>query len=136
MALAKCPRCDIMFNKLNSAVCPKCLPEEEEEYDKIRDIISGNEEWTAEALAETAGVQHSVVLRMLEQGIIANISIESIRCGRCGAPAISASKKLCQECLGDLDKQMAAAARSIKSALAAGSKGAESVRSALDSKRR
>ena len=81
------------------------------------------------------------VLRLIEQGAITCVSAlegHSIRCGRCGAPAISASKKLCQACLEKLNAQVAVAQRTIrlgeKKQVEVG-QFHENVRQALDSKR-
>jgi ribosomal protein L37E len=52
---------------------------------------------------------------MLEMGELTNVGLgEQPRCGRCGAPAISVSKKLCQGCLEKLNAEMAQAQRTIK----------------------
>lgn len=114
MPLAKCARCEKMFDKTTSVVCPKCQPSEDADYDKIRRVLDASPNLNAEQVSEAAEVQLAVVLRMLDEGFLANATIGQIKCGRCGAPAISASKKLCQACLEKLNAQVATAQAKIK----------------------
>lgn len=114
MPLAKCARCEKMFDKQASVVCPRCQSAEDADYDKIRRVLDDSPNMNAEQVAQTANVELSVVLRMLDEGFLANATIGQIKCGRCGAPAISASKKLCQACLEKLNAQVATAQAKIK----------------------
>ena len=115
MALAACPRCKKIFDKARSAVCNRCQDAEDDDFDKIRTVLDLNPNLNAEQVAEEAQVSVDCVMRMLEEGLIANVNLsEQIKCGRCGAPAISLSKKLCQSCLEALNAQMAQAQSKIK----------------------
>ncbi len=141
MPLAKCPRCNKMFNKMHSIVCSGCQTAEDSDSDLVRETLEENPNLNAEQVAEITGVDIQVVLRLIEQGAITCVSAlegHSIRCGRCGAPAISASKKLCQACLEKLNAQVAVAQRTIrlgeKKQVEVG-QFHENVRQALDSKR-
>ncbi len=72
---------------------------------------------SADEVATEADVAVAVVNRMLDAGTIERIGaveLEGITCGRCGAPAISASKKLCEGCLAKLNKEMAQEQANIK----------------------
>lgn len=117
MPLSKCPRCNKMFNKIHSAVCPACQKSEESDADAVRKTLQENPNLNAEQVAEITGVEIQVVLRLIEQGAIACVTElegNAVRCGRCGAPAISASKRLCQACLEKLNVQVAMAQRSVR----------------------
>jgi len=115
MPLATCVRCHKMFSKVDSPVCLKCQPEEEADYEKVRDALDKDQSLTAEQVAEATQVELEVVERMLDQGLIASvIGAEPPMCGRCGAPAISMSKKLCQACLEKLNAEVAMAQRSVR----------------------
>lgn len=115
MPLAKCPRCKKMFNKADAAVCTGCMTEEREDQDKVRAILDKNPNMNAESISIKADVHIDVVNRMLEMGELTSVGLgEQPRCGRCGAPAISVSKKLCQGCLEKLNAEMAQAQRTIK----------------------
>jgi len=115
MPLATCPRCKKMFNKMKASVCPKCQEAENADYDSIRSVLDAKPSLNAEQVAAEAEVEVQVVTRMLDDGLIANISLsDQVKCGRCGAPAISRSKKLCQACLEKLNAQVAQAQAQMK----------------------
>ncbi len=117
MPLATCLRCKQMFNKVQSAVCTACQDAEDAEFEKIRQVIEKNENLNVEEVAEAAEVDIPVVRRMVEGGLVKQVAAmdgEVTRCGQCGAPAISTSKKLCQVCLDKLNTQMTKAQAQIK----------------------
>ena len=139
MPLAKCERCDELFDKVQGAVCTSCMPDEEAEFDMIRDCLQEHPDMSAEGLAELAGVELKVVKRMLDQGLISSTAGSSeATCGRCGAPAISQTKKLCHSCLEDLNRGVAKQRKNIalgtKKEAEVGEYG--SVRQMLEQKRR
>jgi NMD protein affecting ribosome stability and mRNA decay len=105
-----------MYTKqAEESVCPRCQPEEDQDFESIRDALQGNPSMTAEQLAESTGVDLDCVLRCIESGRIQSVSSSnSIRCGKCGSPAISLSKKLCEKCLNELSQQVAKVQSSIR----------------------
>ncbi len=109
MGMIKCARCKNTFEKIRSKVCPMCLDDEDADFEKIRSALHDQPNMTLTQVAEAADVTRECVLRMLDEGMISNVKLDddSIRCGMCGARAISATKKLCAKCLEKLDKQMA-----------------------------
>lgn len=118
--LAKCARCDKLFNKVVSEVCNNCQPEEDRDFNRIQDVLCREAHLNAEEVATEAGVGLDCVLRMLREGRIDNVSHESnANCGRCGAPAISTAKRLCQRCLVNLDRECAQAIFDLRQRLAA-----------------
>jgi ribosomal protein L37E len=114
MALSKCARCKRVFTKVRSPICPNCEPDEEQDYEKARDSLQETPNQNPEELAESSGVELECILRLLEAGRIAAAPYENVRCGRCGAPAISISKKLCEACLQRLNQELASAQSKIK----------------------
>jgi ribosomal protein L37E len=114
MALEKCVRCGKLFTKMRIAVCPKCEPDEERDYEKARESLQEAPNQNPEQLAESTGIDLECILRLLEDGRIATAPDEKIRCGRCGAPAISYSKKLCEGCLQRLNQELASAQSKIR----------------------
>ena len=116
MPLATCERCNKMFSKTgDDPICPKCRPEEDEDYERIRDSLQDNPNQTAEQVSEGTGVELTCVLRCIETGRIQNIATSrEVRCGMCGSPAISLSKKLCQACLNKLTQDVAKAQSRIR----------------------
>ena len=55
-------------------------------------------------------------MRLVAEGRIATLPDQQAKavCGRCGAPAISLSKRLCESCLQKLNSEVAKAQASIK----------------------
>lgn len=116
MPLASCARCGRMFNKTSISVCAVCLPDEEADRDKVREALAEDDSLNVEAVAEVTGVDLEVVQRMMKDGIItaATMDIGEVKCGRCGKPAISAAKRLCQECLDKMNQEVAQAQAKIQ----------------------
>lgn len=110
LTLAKCARCERLFPKLRSAVCVECQDDEDRDFEKIRDVLGASSGLSADQVAERAGVPLPCVLRLIKEGRIASVVPgEHVRCGRCGAQAISFSKRLCERCLMELDREFAQA---------------------------
>jgi len=135
MPLASCVRCKKMYNKVDIAVCNDCLPAEEEDRKKVEDVVAGDSSLTAEQVAKEAGVELAVVTRMMKDGMVAAVAEGSVVCGRCGAPAISATKRLCQSCLDKLNAEVLQAQRDIRPGSTRPKTGGN-VRSEFDQKRR
>lgn len=139
MPLTKCERCGALFNLVKTPICPDCIPEEDDDRDKVRDLLETEPHLNAERLAEEAEVDVKVVLRMVREGLITDVNPgNAVSCGRCGAPAISMSKKLCQSCLEKLDAQVASAAAKIRDSSGSGNPTDRlmGVRQTFDQKRR
>lgn len=140
MPLAKCIRCDNLFDKTKQPVCAACLPDEESDYETIRAVVDEHPDMSAEAVAELSDVGLQVVMRMLDQGLVTNTSQigGGAACGRCGSPAISASKKLCHACLEQLNQNVLKQKQDFntqkKKSVEVG--GASTVREMLEQKRR
>ena len=109
MPLASCPRCNRMFDKQKGqTVCEGCKEEEQADIERVAEYVSQHPDTSPQAVAEALGIDHQIVLRAIDEGRVAQVNIEDqVRCGRCGAPAISHSKKLREKCLAELDAQLA-----------------------------
>ena len=108
LKLAKCARCTKLFSKIHSEVCDSCQPDEDSDFNKIHEVISRRRGITASEVATEAEVPIDCVYRMLREGRIDNVeSDHGATCGRCGAPAISSTKRLCERCLIVLDRDCA-----------------------------
>lgn len=108
MPLAKCERCEKLFAKTDNAICPNCVPDEERDHEAVRSCLSEHPNLSADAISELTGVSVQCVLRMIDEGLVTNsIFTGAVKCGKCGAPAISASKRLCNGCLEDMNRRVA-----------------------------
>ncbi len=118
--LVQCPRCTRLFTRTDSSVCRACQPDEDVDFDRVRRVLENSSGLNAEQLAEEAEVTAACVLRLLEDGRLEGGAMgEPVLCGRCGAPAISASKRLCPSCLSQLDRECAETIRQMKADMAA-----------------
>jgi predicted amidophosphoribosyltransferase len=109
MPISNCVRCKKLFNRVQYPVCPACEPDEEADFAKVRQALIERPNQSAEEVAEETGVDLDCVLRLVDAGRIANVRLgEGVTCGRCGAPAISFSKRLCEACLKKLNMELAA----------------------------
>lgn len=121
MALTKCPRCEKLFNKsdyLQYPVCNACIDDEQKDYEKIRKILEENGNISAIEISEKSGIPLEVILRMCDQGWFETQEQgEFIYCGRCGGPAISRSKRLCESCLTQLQRECLKAINELRQVL-------------------
>ena len=108
MAIAKCARCGKPYDKIRSPVCEMCQPDEDADYVRVRDVLSEAPGLNAAQAASAADVTVACVLRMLDDGQIDNPeSLTPVSCGRCGAPAVSRTKRLCTRCIMALNQEFA-----------------------------
>lgn len=121
MALAKCPRCNKLFNKSPQSqylVCRNCEEEERNDFEKIKDLLHREGNLTAFQISEILEIPMDVILRMVEQGLIEQEDQDnSVYCGRCGKPAISRSKRLCESCLIELQRECVRAIQELRQSL-------------------
>lgn len=116
MPMAKCVRCKKLFNKEESPVCRECLPDEEADMQKVLDSLQEHPNQSVEEVSASTGVAVECVLRMVKEERVQNVATTetNVRCGKCGAPAISASKRLCEKCLAKLTTEIAVQQADIK----------------------
>lgn len=115
MAISRCPRCSKIFDSESGVVCQSCVDAEENDYDRVREVLQDRPNLTAEQVSDETGVDLPCVMRMINQGLVANASqLKGVKCGMCGAPAISISKKLCQACLEKLNAKLNKAQSKLK----------------------
>ncbi|MGC8737480.1 MAG: hypothetical protein ACP5UA_02400 [Candidatus Hydrogenedens sp.] len=121
MPLTKCPRCEKIFNKPENSqypVCNACIDDEQRDYEKIRKILEEYGNINATEISEKAEIPLDVILRMCDQGWFeTETQADSIYCGRCGAPAISATKRLCEACLIQLQRECLKAINELRQTL-------------------
>ena len=136
MPLSSCVRCKKIFNKTDVPVCADCLPAEEADRKKVEEVVAGDGSLTVEQVSKMAEVDVAVVSRMMKEGAVAAVTAGSVSCGRCGAPAISATKRLCQNCLDKLNAEVFQAQAEINSSKTQNRRPGGNVRSEFDQKRR
>lgn len=139
MPLAKCKRCETLFDKHEDPICADCEPLERADHEIVREYLIENPNATAEQISGNTDVGLKSVLRLIDSGAIASVNLSNARaqCGQCGAPAISLSKRLCTACLDKLEKKMLEVQRTIQQTHESNqSADTVRVRDVLDDKRR
>ncbi len=110
MALANCERCNGVFNKVGSGLCPACVEQEERDFQIVSEALREHPGQTVEELAESTGVGKRTILRLIKcERIASDAYLAGVKCGKCGAPAISISTKLCQRCAAEMSRAAAQA---------------------------
>jgi len=123
MALTNCERCNRVFNKLSSSLCPACVEEEEKDFHVVNEALRARPDQTIEELAETTGVSKKTILRLLkDERIASNANVVGVTCGKCGAPAISRSVRLCHKCAGQMARTVARACSDVQAGAQASDK--------------
>ncbi|MFC1737363.1 hypothetical protein ACFL1X_14720, partial [Candidatus Hydrogenedentota bacterium] len=100
----------------------------------VIDALRTTSGMTIDELMEETGVERKTIIRFLEEERITSDTVKSdVKCGKCGAPGISLTKKICAKCAAGLAKQ----ARSSQNALRSrASRASRSVMSEITEQRR
>ena len=134
--LAQCARCRRVFPVVRSPACPECQRDEDAEFDKIRDVLDYDSTLSPEETAEAAGVSVDCVLRIVDAGLVSDANVAEVpKCGRCGKPAISRSKRLCEDCVTKLDAQFTKAVGATRNTIRLRNEEAAGIREAVQQKR-
>jgi len=104
--VSNCPRCGRLFRKVRQNVCPSCVKEIDQEYEKVYKFMRKKENRSCNVhdLSEATGVSINQITMFILEG---RLSIEnnpnmSYPCRSCGGPIRSGS--ICEKCAGNLKK--------------------------------
>jgi flagellar operon protein (TIGR03826 family) len=104
--VANCPRCKALFRKVRQSVCPNCIKEIDQEYEKCYKYIRKKENrgCNIQELSEATGVSIQQITMFITEGRlnIDNNPNMSYACRSCGKPTRTGS--LCESCIGNLKK--------------------------------
>lgn len=108
--MRNCPRCGRIFVFRGREICPACVNEEEEQFERVRRFLRESPGATVEEVAEATGVPSELILSFLRQGrLIATDGLKgSLTCQRCGAPIDGGY--LCAACSRELAREVGRAA--------------------------
>ncbi|MDI6894283.1 MAG: hypothetical protein QME70_06705 [Bacillota bacterium] len=103
--MRNCPRCDRVFVFRGREICPSCVAEEEEQFERVRLFLRQSPGATLEEVEEATGAPSELILSFLRQGrLMATDGLKgAVVCQRCGAPVdggylcASCSRELAQE---------------------------------------
>ncbi|MEW6546889.1 MAG: MerR family transcriptional regulator [Bacillota bacterium] len=108
--IRNCPRCGRVFVFGGREICPSCVAEEEEQFERVRRFLRESPGATLEEVAEATGAPVELILSFLRQGrLIATEGLKGVlACQRCGAPIDEGY--LCPECSRELAREVGRAA--------------------------
>ncbi|MZP29481.1 flagellar protein [Heliobacterium undosum] len=114
MNVKNCPRCNRIFVPQGRRICPVCIREDEEKYERVRAFLRDHPGSTLLEVVTATEVDEDTVLQFIKEGRIESSDLRgpSLRCERCDAPIDSG--KLCSSCQGALTKELQKAAGSLK----------------------
>lgn len=126
MALANCAGCNKLFNKMTSPLCPACVDQDENDLKIVNEALREEPNQKIAELSESTGVSKKTILRLLkEQRITSDANLVDMKCGKCGAPAISLSIKLCERCAAEMSRVAAEVCQDVAQAGGRASSGKE-----------
>ncbi|MBC9784470.1 flagellar protein [Heliobacterium chlorum] len=116
MNVKNCPRCNRIFIPQGGRrICPVCVREEEEKYEKVREYLREYPGATLLEVVNATGVDEDTILQYIKEGRIeaSDFQDAAIECERCRTPI--SSGRLCAKCQGDLARELQQAAGSFRS---------------------
>ena len=105
MNIDNCPRCGKIFVRNYKKLCPSCLKEAEEQYERCIAYLRENRGCTMQQLSDETKVPVAQIIRFIREG---RISLEDhpgvhYECEVCGAPI--RESHLCDACRKRLTKE-------------------------------
>jgi flagellar operon protein (TIGR03826 family) len=109
--LANCPRCGRLFANNFRDICPSCIKEIEEEYEKCLKFLREEKLATIQDVSEGTGVSIRQITKFIKEGRIsvANNPNMMYPCEVCGV--LIRDGNMCDSCRTRLTRDLAAAAK-------------------------
>lgn len=104
--LSNCHRCGKLFVKQNIDICPSCIREIEEEYDRCIKYLRENKLVSIHELSDATNVTVKQITKFIREGRISIADLPNIAylCESCGTPIREG--KLCKSCMERLNKDI------------------------------
>ncbi|MDX8044594.1 TIGR03826 family flagellar region protein [Gracilibacillus sp. S3-1-1] len=106
--LANCIRCDKVFVKTTSSVCPECIKEEEKQFQIVYKFLKKreNRQATIPEIVEATGVKEDIILQFVRDNRLRTSHFPNLAypCERCETPITKG--KLCSNCQGELTSDL------------------------------
>jgi predicted nucleic acid-binding Zn-ribbon protein len=97
MSITTCTKCGHLFKKTTSVLCPTCIHDEDEIFDKVKQYIRQNRAATADEIANSLGISLQVVAKFIKEGRLIEFENTTYPCEHCGRLIITG--KYCLDCL-------------------------------------
>lgn len=103
--LKNCPECGRLFAYVGVNLCPRCIEEEEEQYQIVRRYVRDNIGANIWEVSEETGVEEERILRFLRDGRLQSKGLEMVlHCERCGKSIQSG--RYCEQCILEMDSTL------------------------------
>ncbi|RXZ83478.1 flagellar protein [Paenibacillaceae bacterium] len=109
MNLGNCPRCGKLFTATFREVCPACLKQIDQDYEKCATFLRENRNCAMGELSEETGVSVRQITKFIREGRISIVNAPNMHypCEMCGA--FIKEHHMCNDCRKKLLKDVAAA---------------------------
>jgi flagellar operon protein (TIGR03826 family) len=109
MPIANCKRCGRIFNRVRRDICPVCVAEEDQAFEKVRAYLRQHRYASLPETSEATGVDIDLITEMIKSGrlILRDNPNFTYACERCGAP--TQVGRYCQACSTELSRMYARA---------------------------
>jgi flagellar operon protein (TIGR03826 family) len=103
--LRNCSRCGKIFAYVSKRICPDCLQEIEQDFERIRVYVKANPGATVAEIASELEIDPDMIMEFVRQGrsdvVVNGITLQ---CERCGADIVLG--RYSEECREELDKEL------------------------------
>ena len=103
MALANCIKCGKLFNKVLRDLCPVCIEQMEQDFERVYVFLKENGPTHIDVLHEETGVEKKLIMKFLAEGRFEGVTV-TYKCESCGVSINSG--KLCAKCAQELNDQI------------------------------
>jgi flagellar operon protein (TIGR03826 family) len=106
MNVANCPRCGKIFVKGFAEVCPNCLKDLEQQYDKCLKYLRANKGTNINELSEATDVSVKQITKFIREGRISIVNAPNMAypCEVCGT--MIRENTICESCRSKLVKDV------------------------------
>jgi flagellar operon protein (TIGR03826 family) len=117
MEVRNCPNCGRLFNYIRTNLCPVCIKEAEEEFQKVRIHLRDNPNISIIELAEDTGVEEDKIIQWIREGRIESKGLKEapLKCVKCGVGIYSGTH--CAVCSKDLADDFSRASQEMQASL-------------------
>ncbi|MDI6703162.1 MAG: MerR family transcriptional regulator [bacterium] len=104
--LKHCSRCRKLFVSLGRSLCPKCLEDDEREFERVKEYLDEHPFSNAGEIAEGTGVPEEKIIEFIKQGRLLLVDKTPITypCELCKRQIFTG--RLCDSCKGKLSEEL------------------------------
>ncbi len=117
MEVRNCPNCGRLFNYIRTNLCPACIKEAEEGFQKVRIHLRDNPNISIIELAEDAGVEEDKIIQWIREGRIEPKGLKEapLKCVKCGVGIYLGTH--CPNCSKELASDLSRVSQEMKASL-------------------